>query len=243
MLGFQKTLQSNSKIIAISGLKNSGKNEVAKMLQYCLSVPKIFRQYWLYKVFNKVTIKLWKIVAFADPLKKSLSVILNVPYEKFNDRDFKENYCLNIDDLSISKYNDAKQPTLTDSKFTKLVRDLDPSIINYSLSIRQVLQAYGTEWMQHLFGNKVWINSTLRYANKNTIISDLRFIEEEKCVHNLNGRIIYVKRPGLQFGNHASEKEMYQMLITDKYDYIIENDGPTDNLFYNIAKLCNQKIL
>jgi len=37
-------LQDN-KLIAIGGLKNSGKDEVSKMLQYCLSVPKVLRQY------------------------------------------------------------------------------------------------------------------------------------------------------------------------------------------------------
>jgi uridine kinase len=37
-------LKSN-KLIAISGVKSSGKDTSSKMLQYCLSVPKIFRQY------------------------------------------------------------------------------------------------------------------------------------------------------------------------------------------------------
>ena len=35
----------NPSLIGISGVKNSGKTEVTNMLQYCLSVPKIFRQY------------------------------------------------------------------------------------------------------------------------------------------------------------------------------------------------------
>ena len=41
-------LQDN-KLIAIGGLKNSGKDEASKMLQYCLSVPRIFRYYYFYK--------------------------------------------------------------------------------------------------------------------------------------------------------------------------------------------------
>jgi hypothetical protein len=36
-------------IIAISGVKDSGKDTAAEMLQYCLSVPKILRQYCLFK--------------------------------------------------------------------------------------------------------------------------------------------------------------------------------------------------
>ena len=32
-------------LIAVGGLKNSGKDEVSKMIQYCLSMPKLFRRY------------------------------------------------------------------------------------------------------------------------------------------------------------------------------------------------------
>lgn len=38
------TLQTN--IIAVGGLKNSGKTEAATMFEYLLNTPKPFRTYW-----------------------------------------------------------------------------------------------------------------------------------------------------------------------------------------------------
>ena len=117
------------KLIAISGLKGSGKNEVSNMFQYCLNVPKPFRQYWLYKRIRKIVPNKWKIVAFADPLKKSLSDILNIPVCNFNNRTFKEKYFIDFDDLSVSK--NANHETLSDSKFSKIAKVLDPTINQY----------------------------------------------------------------------------------------------------------------
>lgn len=229
----------STNLIAISGLKGSGKDCAAEMFQYCLSVNKIFRQYWIYRTFGKIFPKKWKKIAFADQLKKSLSEILCIPVEKFNDRNFKENYYLNIKDLTISEASEAKFSKLSDNKFTKLVKDLDPSISDYSLSIRQVMQAYGTEWCQQLFGKNVWINSTLNHATGFTIISDLRFKAEEEAVHKSNGIVIFIDRPEIAFGNHASEREMLELLLDLKYDKIIYNDGTIKDLFNSIKSYIN----
>lgn len=42
----------NYKIIAIGGLKNSGKDTAAKMLQYLLNFPKFLRTYKCYTIFK-----------------------------------------------------------------------------------------------------------------------------------------------------------------------------------------------
>ena len=39
-------------IIAIAGLKNSGKDTVASMLRYLLSTPKIFHYWWIFKLLK-----------------------------------------------------------------------------------------------------------------------------------------------------------------------------------------------
>ena len=94
-------------LIAISGTKGSGKDELSKMFQYCLSVPKYLRQYWIYKRFNKFIPKKWKILAFADPLKKMLAVLLNIPAERFNDRSFKEDTCIDLKTLDYSSLSNV----------------------------------------------------------------------------------------------------------------------------------------
>lgn len=232
----------NTNLISISGTKGSGKDEVSKMIQYCLSVPKFLRQYWIYKKIGKLIPKRWKIIAFADPLKKMLAVLLNIPVEKFNDRAFKEDTCIDLDTLeySLSAFTQDKH-LLSDSKFTKLTKDLNTEILSYDLTIRQLMQYYGTTIMHTYFGKNVWINATLRNLSKYTIISDCRFKTEAIAIKKHKGIIIYINRPGCNFGKHQSEREMQDMLKNNVYDIIINNDGTLQDLFDNV-KNCTEKL-
>ena len=240
----KEPLNSN-KLIAVSGVKGSGKDLVSDMLQYCLSVPKAFRQYFFYKNFRKWIKPKYKKIAFADPLKKMLSNLLNINLDKFYDRDFKENYIINVSTLSPPRVKIVDNSIvclnkLSDSKFNKLVKQLDLSLVESNLSLRQLLQYFGTEIMQKYFGKRVWINSTMQNRSEYTIISDLRFIEEYNAVKENKGVVIYVNRPNYEFGQHASEREMKELLENDKYDFIIDNNSSIENLFDQIKKCCEK---
>lgn len=227
-------------LIAVSGVKGSGKDSVSSMLQYCLSVPKAFRQYWFYEHFRKWIKPKYKRLAFADPLKKMLSDLLNIPLKNFYNRSFKEDYIINVSTLNIPQMRvidgclDLNLNKLSDSKFNKMVKQLDPELLNSNLSLRQLLQYFGTEIMQKYFGKRVWINSTLQHRSNYTIISDLRFIEEYNAIKENNGLVIYVNRPGYEFGQHASEKEMKELLENNKYDFVIDNNGSVEDLFKQV---------
>lgn len=226
------------RLIAISGVKGSGKNECSSMLQYCLSVPKIFRQYWFYKHFRKLIKPKYKILAFADPLKRMLSVLLNVPFDEFNSRGFKEFGMVKMDTLDVY-FSPGFLTRISDSKFNKLVKQLDSELSTADLSIRQLMQYFGTEISRKFLGENVWINSTLKHCNTPTIISDLRFINEYEAVKSKGGFCIYVNRSGYGFGQHASELEMRELFEENQYNYIIENSGTLKDLFNEIKKLCN----
>ena len=99
---------------------------------------------------------------------------------------------------------------------------------------------FETKVMRQFFGDKIWINSTLNNIRQNTIISDLRFIIEEEAVHTAGGRIIYVNRPGIEPGNHASEKEVIKLLTKNKFDAIIDNDSTEKELFYKVKNVLKQ---
>lgn len=232
-------LNLNKKLFAISGVKGSGKDSVTDMLQYCLSVPKAFRQYWFYKHFRKWIKPKYKKLAFADPLKKMLSDLLSISLDKFYNRDFKEGCIINIPTLESSWLGWIDRKTLSDSKFNKMVKQLDPSLTEANLTLRQLLQYFGTEIMQKYFGKQVWVNATLRDRSEYKIISDLRFIEEYNAIKEHKGIIIYIDRPGYQFGQHASEKEMKELYEHGKYDYIIKNNGSLEELFNKIKDLVN----
>lgn len=225
----------NKRLMAVSGVKGSGKDSVSSMLQYCLSVPKMFRQYFFYKNFKKWIKPKYKKIAFADPLKKMLSDLLNINLDKFYIREFKEGCIINISTLEGSWLGEK----LSDSKFNKLVKQLDPSLMESNLSLRQLLQYFGTEIMQKYFGKRVWINSTMQNRSEYTIISDLRFIEEYNAVKEKKGIVIYINRPNYEFGQHASEREMKELLENDKYDFIIDNNGSMEDLFNQVKNLIN----
>ena len=105
-------------------------------------------------------------------------------------------------------------------------------INDYYLSMRQLLQMYGTEIIRNLFGDKFWVLRTFAEPG-NLIISDLRFKTEYESVKEKDGIVIYIDR-NLEPGLHPSEQEVIELLNDNKYDYIIYNDGTLKDLFYKI---------
>ena len=114
------------KIISVQGNKWSGKDTVAKMLQYLLSTPKILHKYDLYcrlKWFKKD----YKIVRYADKMKEMLAILLNTNVQNFEDREFKEQYYVDFNTLQLihvdeSNINAFKDKILSDTRFTKEIK-------------------------------------------------------------------------------------------------------------------------
>lgn len=229
-------------IIAISGLKNSGKSTVASMIEFLLNTPKIFHSYFWYKHQNLIPKKkIYKTVAFADPIKEMLSHLLNMDREDFESRGIKENCFVNFSSF-CKVYTNGIGPQfipeyLPDSKFSKLAKEWNPELSKeYYLSIRQVMQLFGTEIMRNILDDKIWINCILNRSNKNNlIISDLRFITEYEEIKKRNGFIIYIDR-GLTPGTHKSESEMQILLNQNKFDLIINNKNISLKELFNIVK-------
>lgn len=44
-------------IIAISGIKNTGKSTTAGFLKFLMSTPKCFHHYWIYKMFPNLKLR------------------------------------------------------------------------------------------------------------------------------------------------------------------------------------------
>ena len=165
-----------------------------------------------------------------------LAHLLNVDPEKFEDRDFKDNCDVDLSTLKLFK----NPQRLGDRTFNKLLKS-EESLKDYSLTIRQLMQYFGTEICQKYFGKKVWINTVLNNPN-NLIISDLRFKTEAEAVKNKGGKLIYIYRPNINPGNHASEKEVIELLNAKKFDMIIKNDSSLESLFYKVKEICWHKL-
>lgn len=222
----------DNKLIAIAGLANSGKDTAANMLDYILNTPRIFRNYFWYEILGKWKGK-YKITAFAKPLKQTLSVILNKPIKWFDDRINKEHCYVDLNTLQCfyTLNSDIIRERVTENRFTKLIKSEEP-ITDSVLTIRQLMQYYGTSVIRKYLGDKTWINATLNACETdNLIISDLRFKVEYDEIKKRNGTTIYINRPGCKPGSHASEREVINMLEDDLFDIVIENNGSLRDLF------------
>lgn len=225
-----------SNIIAIAGFKNSGKDTSAEMLRYLLNSPKFFHKYFWFKYLKNFFKSDYKIVSFAFPLKKTLAALLNIDYVLLNSRAYKETLYVKFPELIISS---SPISTLSDSKLDKFLNSNNFSFLqSYYLSIRQVLQVFGTEIMRNYFGDSLWINATLKNCkSSHVIISDLRFKTEYEAIKRLNALTIYINNPKAKQGFHASERELVELLNQNKFDIIINNDGSLKDLFYKLKIL------
>lgn len=223
-----------NKIIAISGVRNSGKSTTGGFLEFLLSTPKFLHHYWIYKRFPNLKLKgNWLNVSFAGSLKEMLAVLLRVPVEKFEDRDFKENVFIDFNDLTFHRRENLdKSRILSDSKFSRKVKEMSIDVRANLLSIRQLLQYWGTEIMRRHLGDQLWSLTTLKLAEiHDLIISDMRFKVEAEMVKERGGIVIYIDRPGCEVGNHQSEREAFELYQEGKCDYVIHNNGTLEDLF------------
>lgn len=219
-------------IIVISGLKNSGKDTVADMLQYCLSVPEPFRKYWMYRHYRYAFNSTYKKVAFADSLKDTLSVLFGIPVEKFYERDFKEHFY--IKGLEIT---DTPDNILDEDSFIKMLNKKDFSFLKtHFITIRQLLQCFGTEIVRGLFGNAFWAERAMKHTFDKMIITDLRFKVELEAIRKRNGLVLYIDNPNCTPEQHTSESEVLEMKDNHDFDFIIENNGTLEDLFNKIVK-------
>jgi hypothetical protein len=133
---------------------------------------------------------------------------------------------------------------------------------------RWVLQNWGTEVCRQGFHDDIWIASLenkMRKTGDNIVISDVRFPNEIKAIHNAGGIVVRVKRgedpewydaaesmnrgPNGNFswstskhkieklGIHASETAW----VGQPIDTIVDNNGTIDDLFTQIKNLVEDR--
>jgi hypothetical protein len=92
------------------------------------------------------------------------------------------------------------------------------------LTPRWVLQYWGTEVCRHAFHDDIWIASVenkMRKTTDNIVISDVRFPNEIKAIHNAGGIVVRVKR--------GADPEWYDAAVS-------ANAGPNGNATWSLSK-------
>lgn len=108
--------------------------------------------------------------------------------------------------------------------------------IQYNLTIRQLLQFFGTDIMRRYFGDKLWIFATLN-NNDNVIIADQRFLAENTIVQSKSNAItLHIIRDCAAGGLHSSEKELDDLYNQHCYEVLIDNNKTLKDLFNNLKE-------
>lgn len=139
--------------------------------------------------------------SFADPMKFILSTTLNITEDELDN--YKNNMCKLLVATEIEG---------------------SPSL-NSITNMRKVLQNFGTDAMQTVFGKDVWVNLMKEKIEKSTadyfIIPDFRFPQEY-----IEGAIsVQIVNEELDNSDtHASETSLNNFI----FDFIVDNTGKPD---------------
>lgn len=169
-------------IYSISGKIGSGKDLVAKIIQYLTTEKNPDYQEFYLKYFqtNKnIENPFFEVRKWADKLKDIVCLLLNCTREQLEDRDFKEKelgeewevwYSLTISNLYI---NDEKDVI----KFQGSIKDYKKDC----LTPRKLLQLIGTECGRNIIHPNLWVNALMSSYGK---ITYNKCVEEGKCIGN-----------------------------------------------------------
>ena len=133
-----------------------------------------------------------------------------------------------------------------------------------NLTPRWILQYWGTEVCRQGFHDDIWIASVenkMRKTTDNIVISDVRFPNEIKAIHNAGGIVIWVQRGDLPswhimagkanngdvfaaeklkaLGVHASETAW----VGRDIDHVISNNSSIDDLYEQIKNLVSDHLV
>jgi hypothetical protein len=98
------------------------------------------------------------------------------------------------------------------------------------LTPRWVLQYWGTDVLRNVFHDDIWIASLenkMRKTTDNIVISDVRFPNEIKAIHNAGGIVVRVKR--------GDDPEWYNAAVS-------ANAGPIANPTWSLSKSHLEKL-
>lgn len=241
-------------IIAIAGHRNSGKDTVANMIDYIFKVGITKANYkdWIFYEKSYDAVNSNRIIHFADSLKDVLSIIYNINRDKFDNREYKDNYYFNIKAGKFVKSDIVDNtPNVEIVTIDKLKVFTLNTILECTgdelvyIKLRTLLQYFGTDICRNYLDDKIWIRNTISKAvdiaeaRRVCVISDLRFKNELEAIkHNeyLYGVSIMLSRKCDDVDNHESE------IFDFECDFNIDNNKTKAVLFYKVLDICQRII-
>lgn len=108
--------------------------------------------------------------------------------------------------------------------------DKDQIIQPWGLTLRDILQRFGTESMRDVFGQSFWIDRLIAEYQKikdtaNVVVTDVRFPNEAARIRELGGTIIHLRRDGAGLLGSASAHISETVLPFVEGDVELHNNG------------------
>ena len=218
-------------IISISGRMGSGKDLVGKIIQNLTAFPQDSVDECVKMIENGYFSNAkWEIKRFSGKLKQIASILLNIPVEKFEDREFKE--------LILGK----EWGTIKENPINSIPGFENVDFIHL-ITVREFLQKIGTECFRDGLHKNTWVNAlfsdyktkwvptgdsvaeedvSLEKEYPNWIITDTRFPNELEAVKERGGITIRVNRVvEKNHSTHISETS----LDDSEFNHVIDNSG------------------
>lgn len=248
----------NPIVIGIGGKKHSGKDTFASMLFYINHVGPAAAKYntWLEYYQIGFTSNKQMTIHFADTLKDCCSNAFQIEREYFDDLEYKdnkyysfrENTFIETKKITVDHHRLAPTDFLDFNNFAdKIANNPDAPLIK----LRNLMTVYA-DMMKHVFGENVFVDSTIKKAYKIIkaynfcLIPDVRFHNESYAIRHNNtdawhGFVIKIERPDEK---DKIDENVHNSEVCDfKANYTILNDSSLMRLFYKAINVYNAILL
>lgn len=240
-------------IIGISGKIGSGKDTIAKIIQY-LTIAKssYIKDGHVFNLDNSYEKSPWKIKKMAGKLKQMVSLLTGIPVEDLEKEEVKNRKL--GPEWKVFEYTDDEGKTKV-----RLGDDLIFDNLGTTYTVRQLLQKLGTEALREIIHPNVHINALFADYNKvftsksyiksdgtsselefpNWLITDVRFPNEGEAILDRNGILIRTNRWRedhfiYNVKEHPSETSLDNY---DKFKYTINNSGTIQDLIERVKEI------
>jgi len=206
-------------IVALSGVKFSGKDTVAEGL---------IRSHG------------FKRIGLADKLKDICAEVFDIERLHMDIPELKETPFVIPKRITVTRIDHLLRTLLRDGfefDFDKTLTEILSKFEGINLtSIRDTLQTVGTDICRNHVKDDIWleyIKNTIRDHDGNVVITDARFENERLFLREMGAVLILVTRPGYDSGgSHISENQLGN---EDDYDVLAINDSTIAAIQSDIA--------
>ncbi len=183
----------------------------------------------------------WKRLAFADKVREAALAIDPWVWVSVNELSDNDNHTLCMKMVGL-----RDEFIEEDGSFVRLswiVNLIGWDAAKKLSDVRQYLQRIGTEAGRDIHGPECWTD-IIEYqlwncAERNVVITDVRFQEEVDLVGYYGGQIIRITKPGVgPVNNHKSDAAIDEI----EHDMLLVNDGTLEDLRAKILWLADEKV-